>query len=208
MLKHLLQVRVSPNKFMVNHKENEKGFALIIAVLVAGVLVSITYIMFSIGLKQLSLSTASKQSQIAFYAADSGLECALFYDFVETQVFEQHVEDTDPSDGGISVVFNTPDLESIEEISCNGANATYISQVYDNVLKKTVSTTFTIQPPGKSLCSIVTVTKRVDNKNVNGLSIDRIATSVESLGYNICPDNNSNPLRVERGLIVNYPKLD
>lgn len=182
------------------NKNNNEGFALLIAVLVSGVLVSITYVMFSIGLKQLSLSTASKQSQIAFYAADSGLECALYFDFVESQIFEQHTEDTDPV-GGIDVIFSAPGSQP--SISCYGS----VDNINQSLISaKEVNTTFRVKSYSGNMCSVVKVVKTVNRKEVGGTfgHIDSIVTSVESLGYNICPDGNPNPLRVERGLIVNY----
>lgn len=60
-------------------KKNQ-GFALLFAVLVSSILLTIGLSIFGITLKELAISTASRQSVYAFYAADSGLEFALYRD--------------------------------------------------------------------------------------------------------------------------------
>ncbi|HRH24088.1 MAG TPA: pilus assembly PilX N-terminal domain-containing protein [Candidatus Paceibacterota bacterium] len=57
-----------------------KGFALLISVVLAAVALSIGLALLDIALKQVILASAAKQSQKAFYAADSVMECALYYD--------------------------------------------------------------------------------------------------------------------------------
>ncbi len=57
-----------------------KGFALLIAVILSSVALAIGLALLDISFKQVVLATAAKQSQVAFYAADAALECALYYD--------------------------------------------------------------------------------------------------------------------------------
>lgn len=57
-----------------------RGFTLLIAVVLTTVLVSVGLALFDVAYKQIVLTSAARQSQYAFYAADSGLECALFWD--------------------------------------------------------------------------------------------------------------------------------
>jgi hypothetical protein len=61
-------------------KKNKKGFALLFSVLVSSLLLTIGLSIFNIALKELAISRASRQSIYAFYAADSGRECALYWD--------------------------------------------------------------------------------------------------------------------------------
>jgi len=60
-------------------KENE-GFALLFSVLVSSLLLTIGLSILNISIKELAISTASKQSIYAFYAADSGREYTLYHD--------------------------------------------------------------------------------------------------------------------------------
>jgi hypothetical protein len=57
-----------------------RGFTLLIALIVTGVLVSVGIALIDIAYKQLVLSSTAKSSQLAFYNADSALECALYHD--------------------------------------------------------------------------------------------------------------------------------
>jgi len=59
----------------------ERGFTLLYASLVGALLLAIASGIFSIIFKELILTSSSRESFTAFYAADSGLECALYWDF-------------------------------------------------------------------------------------------------------------------------------
>ena len=60
---------------------SKQGFTLLFAALVASLVLSIGIAVFNITLKELKLSSAGRESQFAFYAADTGAECALYWDF-------------------------------------------------------------------------------------------------------------------------------
>ncbi|MEX0652400.1 MAG: pilus assembly PilX N-terminal domain-containing protein [Candidatus Paceibacterota bacterium] len=62
------------------NKTQKRGFTLLVAVLISGVLLSIGLAIFNITIKELLLSSSGRESQFAFYAADSGIECALYWD--------------------------------------------------------------------------------------------------------------------------------
>ena len=66
-------------KVRVIKKEN-KGFALLFSVLISSLILTIGLSILSVSIKELAISIASKQSVHAFYAADSGLECAKYWD--------------------------------------------------------------------------------------------------------------------------------
>ncbi len=59
----------------------EKGFVILVAVVVSTLLVSIGVFISTTALKELQLAASTKNSLQAFYAADSAIECALFHDF-------------------------------------------------------------------------------------------------------------------------------
>ena len=61
-------------------KENERGFTLLLAALVASIVLALGTSIFGLVQKELILSSISRDSQYAFYAADSGAECALYWD--------------------------------------------------------------------------------------------------------------------------------
>lgn len=67
------------NNPSIKTKKN-KGFALLFSVLISSLLLTIGLSIFGIALKELAISTATRQSVHAFYAADSGRECALYWD--------------------------------------------------------------------------------------------------------------------------------
>jgi Tfp pilus assembly protein PilV len=62
----------------IKTKKTESGFALLITILVISVVVSVTLAIVQLSLQQLKLSVDSTDSEIAFHAANAGLECARY----------------------------------------------------------------------------------------------------------------------------------
>ncbi len=58
----------------------QAGFTLLLAALVASIVLSLGSSIFTIAKKQVLLSSVGRDSQFAFYAADTAAECALYYD--------------------------------------------------------------------------------------------------------------------------------
>jgi Tfp pilus assembly protein PilX len=61
-------------------QRGEKGFTLLLAALISSIVLSLGAAVFAIAQKQIALASVGKNSQFAFYAADSAAECALFWD--------------------------------------------------------------------------------------------------------------------------------
>lgn len=61
-------------------KKEHRGFALLVAVIFMSVMLSFGLTLSSLGYKQELLSSSVAQSRVAFYAADSALECLLYMD--------------------------------------------------------------------------------------------------------------------------------
>ena len=57
------------------------GFTLLYAALISSLLMIIGFSVFRLTLKEIQLTSTVKDSQSAFYAADVGIECALYWDF-------------------------------------------------------------------------------------------------------------------------------
>lgn len=68
--------------------QKQSGFALLITILVLSVVVAVTLAIVELSLKQLKLSVDSTDSEIAFHAANAGLECAQYIRRVESDDFE------------------------------------------------------------------------------------------------------------------------
>ncbi len=59
---------------------SNRGFALVISVIITSVVLAVGIALIDIAYKQVLLSSSAKNSQYAFYNADSALECALYWD--------------------------------------------------------------------------------------------------------------------------------
>lgn len=166
-------------KLFFKKQSTSKGIALYIAITVTAVLVLVSFAVISIALRSVSIANAGKDSQEAFYAADSGDECALYWDV------------KNPTNPGTSA-FATATSQSI---SCNSdaqnpANGSLFVGGGGNNSTSTFHVTFLPNP----YCADVSVVKSY----VSGV----LKTKIESKGYNTC--DNTSPLRVERAIRVTY----
>lgn len=144
-----------------NLQKNQKGFTLFIAIVVTATLLLVSTGIVSIALKEAFLTSASRDSQYAFYAADTGVECAIYWDV------------KNPT--GISAFATS----TASQINCNQNVANPINPNPGVVGSSAVSTfTLTFLPDGS--CAVVTVTKS------SGVP----KTKIQSLGYNSCDPSN------------------
>lgn len=138
----------------------KRGFTLLISVLVASVLLALGFAIFNIVSKEIILSSAGRESQFAFYAADTGIECALYWDFVGD-------------------AFSIGSL--VEDVVCGEAGV--LSDLDKVLVGNTITTTFefSLGADPTEPCAIVSV-ERIESPTVT--------TRIESLGYNTCVDTN------------------
>ncbi len=84
----------------------QKGFALLMSLIVVSVVVSIGLTVLDLTLKQVRLSTNAKESETAFHAANAALECARYW----------RSEESDDMENGATI-----------SISCFGGASTNVS---------------------------------------------------------------------------------
>ncbi len=123
--------------------KTQKGFTLLMSVLVASVLLALGYAIFNIAVKQVTLSSSGRESQFAFYAADTGIECGLYWD-------NKHD------------AFAT--TSSITEILCGNATST-VTRNYDGTTLIS-SFSFSLGPSVTSQCADVVVTREDPKRTI------------------------------------------
>ena len=115
------------------------AFTLLISVLIAGILLALGYAIYNIVSKDIILSSSGRESQFAFYAADTGIECALYWD-------RRHDAFSASS--------------TITDITCGSATTT-LTRVSDvNTLTTTFS--FSLDGPITNPCADVKVVRNED----------------------------------------------
>lgn len=178
---------MNKEKIKINRK---KGVTLFIAVSIMGILLFITYAVTNIALKSTQFATSGRDSQFAFYAADAGMECAIYWD----SRFNQSYFDVSTTTNPASIRCGGHTMTTGQSIPAGGASATSsVTHIGGEGTGRTVSTFgFTMNTGANSLphCTIVTVIK------------SGATTYIKSRGYNTCDTGNSR--RVERGLEVTY----
>jgi Tfp pilus assembly protein PilX len=171
-------------KFTSLTKHN-KGYTLLFAVIVSVLVLSIATFILSVSRKQLILSSSARDSVYAFYAADSGLECAL----LNLDALAISTTLTSITCGGV----DQPVIQFGNE-SSGMATFQMFTGAYSGATQKTQS--------GAASCAITQVTYMV----IPGIGIDATSTRtvVESRGYNIGWDGTTcsvkGPRKVERAL--------
>lgn len=154
--------------------KRKKGIALLLAVVIAGLLITIALAMIHIAKKDVTLSVSGRESQFAFYAADIGIECALYWD-IQQGVF---ATSTDATGFSGSALCGTEDIFGNDTVT---------------TVENVTTTTFTLNyTDGR--CTEIAVQKEVNSGT--------ITTVVESRGHNSCAITD--PRRVERAIRAIY----
>ena len=159
-----------------------KGIALLFSIMLSAIFISIALGVLNITTNELNFSASSKDTNNAFFAADSGIECALYNDRIDSTYF------IDPATGGGGV-------ES--DFTCFG-NPINLGGNFSSGFNFTV----TGLGSNSNSCAKVEVVKSYD---LTDPSI--ILTKITSKGYNIGGNNNCDQaglVGVERVLEVNY----
>jgi len=165
---------------MKNILKNEKGFVALFTVLLTSVILAMAIGIASISLKEIVLSSAASEGSLAFFAADSGIECALYWEM------------------------NTQD-ELSPNLNCNGRSPepTPSQPVFGPVSSTdpTSPETYYFSIPfgeNGNLCADIVVKRGVTE-------VAGVSTLIESKGSNTpCDDRTNNPKRVERAIRVTY----
>lgn len=162
----------------MKHTRLQSGYALFTAIILTGMLLLIAYSVTSSSVMRLLLTVNSTESHNAFYTADSGVECAMYWDL------------KNPNNPTISAF----DINTPGSVTCGGTTITTGSQtvfVQPSLVGGggTSNRTSMFRIPVGSSCAIVYVTKNADN-----------TTTIESRGYNTCGSG----LHFERAIRVTY----
>lgn len=154
--------------------KKQNGYAILFAVVVISSISIIVAGLTSTALKQVILSSLAKDSQIAFYQADTASDCAFYAEMVKG-VDEPDFFKTDNvwSCGGQDLIVKpgtdgSYDLIPIEEVYYSDNPCFKISVVKSNL---------DTDPPS-------------------------VAVNIKARGYNVC--DNKNPKIVEREVEINY----
>src|SRR3989344_3385179 len=185
-----------------------RGFTLYYAVLIGSVLLLIGASLLNLSLKEFLLSAAVRESEYAFFAADSGIECALRWDLKElfnNQPIFQIYNNT----GGASAplyVFYVP-ASNKDEVECNCASPIAISVTASSLSGATTDFSYNVGASGQSqYCVRVQVIKEIKEEPLSSGNYE-VWTTINSRGYNFaCSDTSVNTRKVERALTTLYPR--
>ncbi len=134
----------------IRSQRGSRGFTILLSALVASLVLALGISVFSIAQKQLILSSIGRNSQYAFYAADSGAECGLFWD-TRSSAF-------DP-------------LALISPLTCDANSAITVS--HSDLSSYPITYQFSFDPSG--YCARVTIIKNIVHPrtriSVDGFSV-------------------------------------
>lgn len=166
--------------YPIRHTQ-QRGFTLLLAALIASIVLSLGAAIFAIAQKELALSSVGRDSQFAFYAADTAAECALYWD-VRFGSFATS-SDSHPA-SSVSCAQTTPSVT----VAASSQDAT---------------STFTLSlaqiDPTKTYCANVSVAKS-KNAVTNG-----IVTVIHADGFSSsCTTILTDPQALQRSVELHY----
>jgi hypothetical protein len=165
----------------------QQGFVILFAIIISTMIMLIGAGIFTTSFKESILASAATESQIALFAADTGMECALFNEF-----------------------FARPQALYPGEILCAQQLISEAQGPLSTVVVTLYAYDFLFSLPTSPTCGEVEVIRDEvrDVDDGNGGLISTPGTLIISRGYNICNGDRpdlSNPTIVERRLEAWYP---
>ena len=192
--------------------KKNSGYTLLFAMIVASIVLALGVSLLTISRKEFALSSSATQSTNAFYAADSGIDCAEYWDSSSSINFS-----TSSSDKLASTTCSYNDTTAPHTVTLTGP----FPPTYPDELPNSSTYTFTFYTPfstdgtSNKSCAAVTVDKYYVTDPSVGLYI---RTAITSRGYNIgwnppptkgtgagtgdC--SSPSPKKVERAIQVTY----
>jgi len=184
---------------------SKRGFTIFFAVLVAALSLSVGLVIYDLLLRTLSLSGLATQSQYAIYAADTGAECALYWDLKYNAVSSA---DFDGSAFATSSRTSAGETGAGQPVVCNNQNISLASNIlgFSNTVSNTNTGWDVVSTANSATTTFwISMTSVVSTPCVKvevGKSGNPSQTTIISHGYNTC--STSGTLRLERTLQVNY----
>lgn len=166
----------------------EAGFTLLIAALVSSIVLALGTSIYEIATKEVALSSLGRDSQFAFYAADTAAECALYWDF-RFGYFA--------TSSPVGVPNPTCDGQSL---SATGRSTSYPYTMTSGQMNIFVNADG-VTPSGDDAgyCTQVTVTKSLDPVSSS------IRTVIHADGYNVsCASIATAPQALQRSVELRY----
>jgi hypothetical protein len=190
----------------LTHK-NKRGVSLLIATLIGFTAILIGFAVANLALKEVIFSGSVRDSEIAFYAANSGVECGLFAD-LRNLAFDPDGQSFGPLDCNsqtVSVISTDPPPEPDEDQFCIGDFTDNLGNLHTHqgCWELTTGDISLEEGDTNAPCFNLRVVKE------KFLTVDELggdftyfATALESRGYNTC--NTETTRRLERAIRALY----
>lgn len=187
-------------------KPNNSGFTIFFAVLVASLALSVGLVIYDLLIRELALSQMATQSQYAIYAADTGAECALYWDLKYNSVSPT---DADGSAFATSSNYVSGGTGAGQAVVCNSQNIAAASSITSfNNTPGNANTGWSVVAPSATMAtttfwiSMGTTATAPCAKIEVGKAGNPSQTTIISHGFNTC--TTAGIVRLERALQVNY----
>ncbi len=183
----------------------KKGFLLVISIMIAAVVLTVGLGAAGITYKEIIISSFSKESQKAFYAADSGIECALYWDLRWNGNQSAFATSTSGVANAAPATSNLPgnnqDITDPSSTKAKWAQSgiSGIGAITD--FEFSLATDLT-QASGEPYVIIRVEKKWNDINNDNIFTVNEEFTTIISYGYNV--KEPTNPRRVNRSIVKTY----
>jgi hypothetical protein len=161
--------------------QKNKGFVIMFSVLISAIILLIASGIFNVTQKEVVLSSYARESQRAFYAADSALECALYADLAGII--------STPTGPGTPFSVGTP-ADHIFECGDTQIESTYLSGGGTELYQYPFVFRYRNQLSTDISCAYVLV-----EKERNGQPTPPVETRITAVGFNVCiEDVNGIPM--------------
>jgi len=173
---------------LYNQNKSDSGFALLLTLVVVGVIISIGLSVLDLSIKQIRLSTNAKDSEIAFNAANAGMECARYWRRAESDDMEAGLtiapDCFDVSADSLSVTEITSGVTGEGDVYQYEYEFTWGGAKPRCTQVNTIVATSTAQGAGLSISNMTTLVPGYPDGNVKTCGAGNQCSVISVKGYN------------------------
>lgn len=189
---------------MYTYRQHQKGFALLLALIVSSVVLAIGLVILEISINQINLSATARESEIAFQAAHAGIDCIWYWRNEEATSF------TADSGGAPSIqCFNTSPITTavpttLESGSDGHARAFEYTFEWGDPIRCTVVDAYVINAYGGDM-SLNFANEAIGDDGVKDCNEGNVCTVLIAGGYNrACDEVGTGVFSVQREIVVEF----
>jgi len=184
--------------------QKDRGFALLLSLIVSSVVLAIGLVILEISVNQINLSATARESELAFQSAHAGIDCIWYWRNEEADAFTAETSDAPNIECFSQSPVETEDPQVLENSASGHARAFQYTFEWGDPLRCTAVDMYVINAHAGNM-TINFANEAIGDNGTKVCNEGNICTVLISGGYNrACDEIGSGVFAVQREIVVEF----